>query len=192
MWFKPNRQFLLGAIVLALLSGLFACSQERGERADTNAKSSYTTAQNEPEQIKLEILVKDEQPTQWSPVQEKASTQTTTDATQTAPITAPMTPGNYAAGGYPGSGYAGGAAPVGADVPPPYGAGFMGPGFLPGIDGPWFGPGWPFFVSDFVAWDDEEDDGHRGRRGHHHDNDHEDDNHDDHDDGLKTTKKRGR
>lgn len=190
MWFKANRHVLLGTIVLAGLSGLFACSHERAESADANAKSGYVTAQNEPEQIKLEILVKDEQPSQWSPVQEKASTQMATDVTQSASVATPVASGSYA-GGIPQVG-AGGIAPIGADVPPPYGAGFMGPGFLPGIDGPWFGPGWPFFVSDFVAWDDEEDDDHRGRRGHHHDNDHEDDNHDDNDDGVKTTKKRGR
>jgi hypothetical protein len=196
MWFKPNKHLVLISALLGSLVGIVACSQDRADNLDYHAKVSQEAA--EPEEIRLEILLKDEQDSQAAPVTKSASPVSTNYQPQGGVNLPANTAGNVGGGYYGGAGYAGVAG--GLDVPGAIGAGPVGlgpvglgpvglgpvapgalvpgvfPWFGPGFDGPWFGPGYPFLVEDFLVVDD---DNHGRRRHHEDDNTNDDDQSDD-------------
>lgn len=177
MWFIKNSNVLAFSLASIIL-GALGCS-------DTESLTYSENRRAQPEEIQIEVVLKNKKEEVTSASEAPAATATPMYQSSAAAIKSPMmnnmtncdqrldvscaVTSQYAGyAGYAGAGYAGdlglgvdaGISPYGAMLP-----GLINPIGIP-VAGPFFGPGFPFIVDDILLeddfdrrdWDDDGDD----------------------------------
>lgn len=195
---KPKSYLCFGLGIFGAIAMGIGCAQENHD-AKVHATDHTPVESAEPEEINVEIVMKDEHEAEAGAASMEAPApsinttpnavpSTCTDPTQcsVAPDATRLASGYPAAPGVgpaaPGLGYPGigGPGPVGVGLPG--GPGLIGDvPFGPGAPGPLYGLGYPFYVNDLIIVDD---DNHRRRRDNDDDNTNDDDDTNNDDDDV--------